>query len=66
MNHRENVQGKIIGKDNELDRRKELWGKIDNAYESGGDNAIKSVLIEHSDHITIEFHKLLKKIGGKL
>lgn len=66
MNHKEKVKGKIPGGADELDRCKELWGKIDNAYESGGDDAIKSVLIEYSDHITSEFHKLLKKIREKL
>jgi len=66
MNHRENVQGKIIGDGNELDRRKDLWIKIDNAYEHGGEDAIKSVLIKISDSITEEFDKLLKQLREKL
>ena len=66
MDYSEAVKGKIPGQGNELERRKKLWGEIDNAYESGGDDAIKPVLIEYSDHITSEFHKLLKKIREKL
>ncbi len=66
MNHKEQVKGKITGKGNELDRRKDLWSKIDNAYERGGEGTIKSVLIEHSNSITMEFDKLLKQLREKL
>ena len=66
MNHNEQVKGKITGKGHELDRRKDLWSKIDNAYKRGGEGTIKSVLIEHSNSITIEFDKLLKQLREKL
>lgn len=63
MNHRENIQGKIIGKGNELVRRKELWEKIGAAYDLGGEDAIKSVLSTDSDSVTEEFDKLLKQLS---
>ena len=62
MNHKEQVKGKIPGLGNELERRKKFWGEIDNAYELGGEGTIKSVLIEHSNSITMEFDKLLKQL----
>jgi len=66
MNHKEDVKGKIIGKGNELDRREELWEKIDSDYERGGEDTIKSVLIEESRSITKKFDELLKKLREKL
>ncbi len=66
MNYKEAVEKKIIGEADELERRKELWGKIDDGYERGRGNAIKSVLIEHSNSITREFDKLLKQLREKL
>jgi hypothetical protein len=66
MNYKEAVEKKIIGEADELERRKELWGKIDDGYERGGGNAIKSVLIEQSNSITREFDKLLKQLREKL
>ena len=66
MNHKEQVKGKITGKGNELDRRKELWEKISSAYDIGGEDAIKSVLIQDSDSISQEFDKLLRRLREKL
>jgi len=66
MNYSEAVKGKIPGDGNELDRRKDLWSKIDGAYEQGGEDAIKSVLIKSSDSVTEEFDKLLKQLREKL
>lgn len=66
MNYSETVKGKILGEGNELDRRKDLWSKIDGAYEQGGEDAIKSVLIKSSDSVTEEFDKLLKQLREKL
>jgi len=66
MNYKEAVKRKIRGEGDELGRRKELWGKISSAYERGGEGAIKSILIEHSNSITREFDKLLKQLREKL
>ena len=66
MNYKEAVEKKIIGEADELERRKELWGKIDDGYERGGGNAIKSVLIEHSKSLTKEFDQLLNQLRKKL
>lgn len=67
MNHKEKVKGKITGKGNELDQRKELWEKISSAYDIiGGEDAIKSVLIQDSDSISQEFDKLLRQLREKL
>ena len=66
MDYREAVKRKIAGEPNEVDRRKELWEKIDSGYERGGKDAIKSVLIKRSDSITEKFDKLLKQLREKL
>ncbi len=66
MNYKEAVEKKITGEADELERRKELWGNIDNAYDKGGEDGIKSVLIKSSDSITEKFDKLLKAIRKKL
>ncbi len=66
MNHKEKVKGKITGKGNELERRKELWEKIGAAYDLGGEDAIKSVLSTDGDSVTKEFDKLLKQLRDKL
>ncbi len=66
MNYKEAVEKKITGETDELERRKELWGNIDNAYEKRGEEGIKSVLIKSSDSITEKFDKLLKALRKKL
>jgi len=66
MSRGESVTSKIEGKGNELNRRIKLWGEIDVAYETGGEKAVEGVFTEHSDNITKEFEKLLKKIREKL
>lgn len=66
MNYKESVKRKIIGEADELDRRKELWERIVNAYEQGGEDAIKSILIMSSNSVTEEFNKLLKQLREKL
>lgn len=66
MNYKESIEKKITGEPDELARRKELWGKIVNAYEQDGKDAIKSVLIKRSDSVTEEFDKLLKQLRKKL
>ena len=66
MNYKEAVEKKIIGEADELERRKELWGNIDNANDKGGEDGIKSVLIKSSDSITEKFDKLLKALRKKL
>jgi len=66
MNYKEAVKRKITGGANEVNRRKDLWSKIDDAYEQGGEDAIKSVLIKSSDSVTEEFDKLLKQLREKL
>jgi len=66
MEYREAVKRKIPGGADELDRRKELWEKIDSGYERGGEDAIKSILIERSNSVTVEFDTLLKQLKEKL
>lgn len=66
MNYKEAIERKINGEAAELDRRRELWGKVVSAYEQGGEDAIKSVLIKHSDGIIDEFNKLLEKLRKEL
>jgi len=66
MNYKEAVEKKITGEANELDRRSELWGKVNSAYEQGGENTIKSVLIKDSDGIIDEFNELLEQLREKL
>lgn len=66
MNYKENVEKKITGEGNELNRRKELWEKIINAYEQGGKDAIKSVLIKESDDLMNKFNNLLEQLNKKL
>jgi len=66
MSYKEAVERKITGEANELSRCKELWRKIVNAYEHGGEDAIKSVLIEHGKSLTKEFDQLLNQLRKKL
>ena len=66
MNYKEAIERKINGEAAELDRRRELWGKVVSAYEQGGEDAIKSFLIKHSDGIIDEFNKLLEKLRKEL
>jgi len=66
MDYKEAVERKITGEANELGRCKELWRKIVNAYEHGGEDVIKSVLIEHGNSLTKEFDKLLNQLRKKL
>jgi len=66
MSYKEAVERKITREANELGRCRELWRKIVNAYEYAGEDAIKSVLIEHSKSLTKEFDKLLNQLRKKL
>lgn len=66
MNYKEVIERKITGEADELDRRRELWGKVVSAYEQGGEDAIKSILIKHSDGIIDEFSKLLEQLRKNL
>ncbi len=66
MNYKEAGERKITGEADELGRCRELWRKIVNAYEHTGEDAIKSVLIEHSKSLTKEFDKLLNQLRKKL
>jgi len=66
MDYKEAVERKITGEANELGRCRELWRKIVNAYEHGGEDAIKFALIEHSKGLTKEFNKLLNQLRKKL
>lgn len=66
MNYKEAAEKKITGEVGELDRRRELWGKVVSTYEQGGEDSIKSVLTNNSDGIIDEFNKLLEQLRGKL
>lgn len=66
MNHKEAVRRQIPGEGNELSRRKALWERIDNAYEQGGEEAIKAVLVDKSDSVTKKFDELLGQLRKKL
>ncbi|MFQ5836031.1 MAG: hypothetical protein ACE5HR_08960 [bacterium] len=66
MSYKEAVERKITGEANDLGQCRELWRKIVNAYEHGGEDAIKSVLIEHSKSLTKEFDKFLNQLRKKL
>ena len=66
MKYSESVKSKIKGEANEGNRRKELWEEIDDAYGQGGEDVIKSVLIEHSNSITGGFKELLEQVRKKL
>ncbi len=66
MNYKEAGERKITGEADESGRCRELWRKIVNAYEHTGEDAIKSVLIEHSKSLTKEFDKLLNQLRKKL
>jgi hypothetical protein len=66
MDYKEAVERKITGEANELGRCRELWRKIVNAHEHAGEDAIKSVLIEHSKSLTKEFDKLLNQLRKRL
>ena len=66
MNYSESIKSKVTGEADEGNRRKELWLEIDDAYGRGGEDAIKSVLVEHSDSITGGFKELLEQVRKKL
>lgn len=66
MSYKEAVERKITGEPNQLGRCSELWRRIVNAYEHGGEDAIKSVLIEHSKSLTREFDELLNQLRKRL
>jgi len=66
MKYNEGVKSKIKGEANEDNRRKELWVEIDDAYGQGGEDVIKSVLIENSNSITRGFKELLEQVRKKL
>ena len=66
MNYKEAVERKITGEASELSQCRQLWREIVNAYEHGGEDAIKSVLIERSRSLTREFDKLLNQLRKRL
>jgi hypothetical protein len=66
MSYKEAVERKITERASELGQCRELWRKIVNAYDHGGEYAIKSVLIERSKSLTKEFDKLLNQLRKKL
>ncbi|HEX9831224.1 MAG TPA: hypothetical protein VGA94_06005 [Thermodesulfobacteriota bacterium] len=66
MIYREVVENEIEGEDEELKRRKKLWGKISEANERGGVDTIKDILTGEGEIITDEFEKLLEKLKEKL
>ena len=66
MNYKEAVEKKITEESDKLGRRRELWGKVNSAYEQGGEDVIKSALIRDSDGIIDEFNKLLEQLRKKL
>lgn len=66
MNYNESVERRIPGEGNQLVRRKELWAKIDSAYNKGGENGIKSVMLKQSNSMTKEFDELLRQLKAKL
>ena len=66
MAYKEAVREKITGEADGLDRRRELWAKIAQAYEQGGADTIKSMLIESGDSISKEFSELLNQLRKKL
>ncbi len=66
MNYKEAVEKKITGEADELGRRRDLWGKVVSAHEQGGEDAIKSVLIEHSNGIIEKFNELLEQLKKTL
>ena len=66
MSYKEAVERKITKKANDLGQCRELWRKIANAYQHTGEDAIKSVLIEHSKSLTKEFDKLFNQLKKKL
>jgi len=66
MNYEKSVERKIVGKSDELERRKALWREIITAYQQGGEGAIKSVLAKQSDAIIDEFNKLIGQLRKKL
>ena len=66
MNYKEAVERKLAGETTDLNKRKELWGKLATAYERSGEGGIKSVLTKHADKITKEFEELLDQLRRKL
>ena len=66
MSYKEAVERKITGEAGELSQCRQLWREIVSAYEYGGEDAIESVLIEHSKSLTREFDKLLNQLRKKL
>jgi len=66
MNYKEAVEAKITGETNNLNRRKELWKEIVNAYNEGGEDSIKEVLSQQADEITREFEELIEQLRKKL
>ena len=67
MDYKEAVERKIRGEGSELDRRKRLWGQIADANRRGGENSVKSILIEeYGDRIAEEFARLLEQLRKKL
>lgn len=66
MGYSEAVKRKFPGDTNEKKRREELWGKIADAYERGGEDTIKSVLLGEAEGIYTEFDRLLRELRKKL
>lgn len=62
MDYQEAVEKEIEGDQDEIKRRKEIWGEIADSYEKGGENAISDTVTNESKSITKEFNNLLKKL----
>ena len=61
MNYKEIIERKI-----EEERSKALWGEIATAYEQGGEQGIKFVLVKKADEIVNKSQNLLKQLREKL
>lgn len=62
----ESVSLNIRGAEGELERRKELWDRIFQAYGKGLSDGVKSFLTERVDGLAADFAECIEKLRDKL
>lgn len=66
MDYKEAVDNEIKGDEEEIKRRKEIWGKIAKSFDQRGESELIATLSSESENTTKEFEKLIEELNKKL
>lgn len=66
MELKESVSVCIRGVQEEQERRNDLWNAIVGAYEMGGGDGIKSLLVQRAEDLSTRFSKLIENLSEEL